>query len=684
VLHLVDVAKGFGKKTLFQNASLHISQGDRIGLVGPNGSGKTTIFRLITGEASPDTGEVTTRKGLRIGYLAQEVAPGREGRLLRTVTDGVRGLGALRREREVLLAELHDRREHGADDEATHALAARLAALDERFEHAGGYEVEGEARAVLAGLGFGADDLERPLGTFSGGWQVRAELARLLLDRPDLLLLDEPTNHLDLESMQWFESYLAQFGGAFVVVSHDREFLNRVVSKIVEVRPDGMKAFPGDYDTYRRMKADEIVLAEKRFKEQQARIREIQDFIDRNRVRKDRASQVQSRMKMLAGIERLEAPRAEGGIAFRFPSPPRSGRIVLTLEGLVQRYGANTVFDGLELTLYQGERIAMVGPNGAGKSTLLKVLAGRLAPTDGRRTLGTNVTIDYYAQHQLEALETRNTVLGEISRIADVATGPMLRGVLGAFRFSGEDVDKTVGVLSGGEKARLALAKMLLRPANLLLMDEPTNHLDITSREVLEEALRQYDGTLVITSHDRRFIDAVATKVIEVHPGARGVITYPGNYSEYVWKKAREGATAAPPTGSAAAAATDATPRQRDLERERKRREAEQRAKVSRLLAPLRERLAKVESAVEKGEARQQQLTARLADPTLYLDAEAARAAAAEHDTVARRLKELYAHWEEVQLQLEEAEAALAAASGQGESEGEGEGDAAAAEGTGA
>jgi len=312
------------------------------------------------------------------------------------------------------------------------------------------------------------------------------------------------------------------------------------------------------------------------------------------------------------------------------------------------------------------------------------VLAGRLAPTDGKRALGTNVSIDYYAQHQLEALDARNTVLAEISRIADVATGPMLRGVLGAFRFSGDDVDKPVGVLSGGEKARLALAKMLLRPANLLLMDEPTNHLDIASREVLEEALRQYDGTLVVTSHDRRFIDAVATKVLEVHPGARGVVSYPGNYSEYVWKKAREGAAqaAAAPGGAAGPASADATPRQRDLERERKRREAEQRAKMSRVLGPLRERLAKVESAVEKGEARQQQLTERLADPKLYLDAEASRAVAVEHDTVARRLKELYAHWEEVQLQIDEAEAALAAAQADGEG-GDG-GDAAPSNGAGA
>ena len=653
MLHLIDVSKNFGKRTLFRHASLHIAPGDRLGLVGPNGSGKTTLFRLLLGQSEPEEGEMRRRKLLHMGYLSQEIETQREGRVLRTVVDGVRDFGTLRRERKALLVEL----EACAGDELRSAkLAGRLAEIDERFEQVGGYALEGEARAVLTGLGFTEDDFERPLRTFSGGWQVRAELARLLLEKPDLLLLDEPTNHLDLESMMWFENYLAGFGGAFVLVAHDREFLNRVVSKIVEVRTDGLKLYPGDYDSFCRQKADEEVLQEKHYKEQQTKIRELQDFVDRNRVRKDKARQVQSRIKVLQSIEKIEAPHKEGSIHFEFPKPPRCGDIVMRLEDVTQRYGDNTVFEDLQLTLRRGDRIAVVGKNGAGKSTLLKLVADRLKPTAGKRVLGANVTLDHFAQHQIEELDPTETPLRTMQRIASLSAGPAVRGILGAFRFQGDDVDKTVAVLSGGEKARLALAKMLLRPASLLLLDEPTNHLDIASREVLEQALASYDGTLCITSHDRRFMDAVATKVLEVEDGV--LSWYPGTYSDYQWKKAQLAADAERRRGPAAAQQTEPRTKRGD-ERQRKRREAEKRAVVGKALRPLQQESDKLETTIEKAEARLAGLADRLADPALYQNGEKARRAVADHDKLEKRVASLFARWEKLQAQIERRKAAV-------------------------
>ena len=650
MLHLINVAKGFGKRTLFRGASLHIAPGDRLGLVGPNGSGKTTLFRLLLGQAAPEEGEIQRRKLLYMGYLPQEIETQREGRLLRSVVDGVRDFGSLRSSREKLLVELEA---GGVGRTRAAELARKLSDIDERFERFGGYSLEGEARAVLAGLGFTEDDLERPLNTFSGGWQVRAELARLLLEKPDLLLLDEPTNHLDLESMVWFENYLAGFDGAFVIVAHDREFLNRVVSRIVEVRRDGLKVYTGDYDDYRRQKVDEIALQEKHYRDQQVRIRELQDFIDRNRVRKDRARQVQSRIRTLEQTEILEEPTRDGAIHFDFPKPPRSGDIVLRLEGVTQRYGSNTVFEDLDLTLRRGDRVAVVGKNGAGKSTLLKLIADRLTPSAGKRIAGANVTLDHFAQHQLEELDGDETVLSTMNRIASLSAGPAVRGILGAFRFSGDDVDKQVSVLSGGEKARLALAKMLLRPASLLLMDEPTNHLDIASREVLERALDRYEGTLCITSHDRRFMDAVANKVLEVEDGVLSF--YPGNYSDYRWKRAqlRDEAEQGAPQRSDLRAEGAAPRTKRDDERQRKRQEAERRGQLSRTLRPLREESERLESAIEKTEARLAQLANRLADPALYRDGEKARRTVAEHDKVEKKLAALFSRYEAIDTKIE-------------------------------
>lgn len=647
MIHLSKVSKAFGPQVLFANVNFHIGPEDRIGLVGPNGSGKTTLFEIIDGHSGSDSGEVKRRKGLRIGYLRQETSTRHGGILIKDVIDSVRGLKALEEEK----LELEEAMKDASLDEAE-ALAKRHGEVEERFSHLGGYQIEAEAREILHGLGFGDEDLKRPLSSFSGGWHMRIQLAKILLNHPDLLLLDEPTNHLDLESIRWLESYLLGFRGAYVIVAHDRTFLNRTIRRIIEVRQSGIREYPGDYDRYRALQAENEDLEVKHYNEQQARIRELEDFIARNRVRKDRARIVQGRIKQLEKIERLELPRRRKNIRFRFPAPPRSGNVVINLEGIGKQYGKTEVFAGIDLSVLRGERIAVLGVNGAGKSTLLKVLAGAVEINGGVRTVGTNVSHQYFAQHQLEALNPHNSVLKEIQSVADYDTMPSVRGILGAFLFSGDDVDKPVDVLSGGEKSRLALAKMMLRRANLLIMDEPTNHLDIASREVLETALRTYEGTLVFTSHDRSFIDALASKVILVRDGRLN--HYLGNYSDFEWKVGQE-------TGEKERAAGDKVPAgensSRDRKREQKRLEAKRRNALYRDLKPLKKELEKIESLVSKGEARLKELETELQDPSHATNPARLYELAGEHEEMKGDLEDAYRRWVKVTEGIEAVEA---------------------------
>ncbi|MFC1889526.1 ABC-F family ATP-binding cassette domain-containing protein [Thermodesulfobacteriota bacterium] len=648
MIHLSDVSKAFGPQVLFANVNLHIGPEDRIGLVGPNGSGKTTLFEIIEGHAGSDRGDVRRRKGLRIGYLRQEMSTRDGGILIRDVIDSVRGLKALEEEKKRLEEAMKD-----APAEEAEALAKRHGEVEDRFSHLGGYQIEAEAREILHGLGFGDEDLRRPLRSFSGGWHMRIQLAKILLNHPDLLLLDEPTNHLDLESIRWLESYLLGFRGAYLIVAHDRTFLNRTIRRIIEVRQSGIREYPGDYDRYRVLQAEQEDLDVKRYNEQQARIRELEDFIARNRVRKDRARIVQGRIKQLEKIERLELPRRRKNLRFRFPAPPRSGNVVINLEGICKKYGKNEVFAGIDLSVLRGERIAVLGVNGAGKSTLLKILAGAVETDGGAKTIGTNVSYQYFAQHQLEALNPHNTVLKEIQSVADYETMPSVRGILGAFLFSGDEVDKPVDVLSGGEKSRLALAKMMLRRANLLVMDEPTNHLDIASREVLEGALRTYEGTLVFTSHDRSFIDTLASKVILVRDGR--LHHYLGNYSDFEWKVGQESKEKERGAG-AEGPETEST--SRDRKREQKRLEAKRRNVLYRALKPLKKELEKIEARVSKGEARLEALETVLQDPSLAANTARLYELAGEHTDVKSDLEDAYRRWMKVTEGIEEIQAA--------------------------
>ena len=602
-----------------------------MGLVGPNGVGKTTLCRILAGVEEADAGRVHRDRGTTVGFLPQEVGGTVAGSVLAEALGGFEDVWALERELEDIAARLaHD---------PSPELTDRYGDVQHRFEARGGYRLEAEAKMILGGLGFAPDTVHRSLAEFSGGWRMRAALARLLLLRPSLLLLDEPTNHLDLESLGWLEDFLSHYDGSVVIVSHDRYFLNRMVTSIAELAPSGLTPYPGDYDDYLVEREARRELLEARAKNQAKRVAEIERFVERFRYKASKARQVQSRIKMLDRLDRIAVDGPSRTVRFTFPSPPRTGRHVITLTGIHKAYGDNVVYRGLDLAIERAERIALVGVNGAGKSTLLKMLAGVLPPDRGARTLGANVSVHYYAQHQIDALDVRRTVLEELEASAPDVGHTRLRSILGAFLFSGDAVEKKVAVLSGGEKARLALAKMLARPAALLCMDEPTNHLDLASREVLEEALAGFQGTLVFISHDRYFINRLASKVLHV---ASGTITpYLGGYDEYL-----ESTTAPPvpepPPPVVPAPRAPAAPRAEQAPRPRRRGKDTE----------LRKRLDDIEGRIQALEARLADIAAALSDPTLYVDGARVRTITTEQTEAQREVAWLMREWEALSTEL--------------------------------
>ncbi|MGH7388476.1 MAG: ABC-F family ATP-binding cassette domain-containing protein [Candidatus Rokuibacteriota bacterium] len=652
LVQLEGVAKAYGGDPVFRDVSWRLGTGDRVGLVGPNGAGKTTLCRILAGLEEPDTGRVSRARGATVGYLPQEVGATGAGSVLAEALGGFEEVWRLEREME----ETADALERSP----TEPLTARYGELQHRFEALGGYRLETEARAILSGLGFVTSDLHRPLSEFSGGWRMRAALARLLLVRPALLLLDEPTNHLDLESLGWLESFLAGYEGAVVVVSHDRYFLNRMVSAIADLTPAGLDVYPGTYDDFLVEREARRELLEARARNQAKRVAEIERFIERFRYKATKARQVQSRIKMLERLERVEIGPGTRRIRFAFPEPPRTGRRVATLTGVRKAYGDNVVYAGVDFEVERGERVALVGVNGAGKSTLLRMLAGVLPFDGGERTLGAHVQVHYYAQHQLDALDPGRTVLEELEGVAPDLPLTRLRTLLGAFLFSGDAVDKKVAVLSGGEKARVALAKMLVRPAALLCLDEPTNHLDLVSREVLEEALAGFPGTIVFISHDRYFINRIATEVVEVAGGA--LTPYLGDYDDYLTAKSR-----ATSDGGAGWGASATRPPSTASEGDRagafggpeagRRREApgqprKPRTRVSAEVRELRRRLEEVERQIHALEARLGELSDALGDPALYADGARAREVTRERRRAEEQVAWLMHEWEELSTAL--------------------------------
>jgi len=631
LIQVRGVAKGYGGRTLFRDLTWQLSAGERIGLVGPNGAGKTTLCRILAGIEAPDEGEVSRPRGASVGYLPQDVSTSESSSPLVEALSGFEDVWRLEREMEQLAEQLAV---DGSPD-----LTARYGEIQHRFEAAGGYRLEAEAKRILGGLGFSPEEVTRPLREFSGGWRMRAALARLLLLRPSVLLLDEPTNHLDLASLAWLEDFLVGYDGTVVVVSHDRYFLNRMVTSIADLAASGLAVYQGDYDDFLVEREARRELIEAQSRNQAKRIAEIERFIERFRYKATKARQVQSRIKMLARIERIEPEAAARQIRFHFPEPPRSGRRVIALRGIHKAYGDNVVYAGLDFEAERGERVALVGPNGAGKSTLLRMLAGVIDFDRGERTLGAHVAVHYYAQHQLDLLDPARTALEEMEAVAPGLGQTRLRTILGSFLFSGDAVDKRVAVLSGGEKARLALAKMLVRPASLLALDEPTNHLDLASREVLEAALAEFAGTIVFISHDRYFINRIATRVVDIE---RGQLTnHLGTYDDFLTAKERPPAPDAA-TSVGAAPSRPAAPSRR---REPRRRADGEVRKLQKQLEDIERRIAELESRLGA-------LAETLAAPDLYRDADRARAAVSDQKNAQEEIAWLMREWEELSTEL--------------------------------
>ena len=539
MISFTNVSKQYGKQLLFVDASFQLNAGEKVGLVGPNGSGKTTVFRMIVGEEAADDGEVSVPKRTTVGYFRQDIEEMSGRSVIDEVIAGSGRLGSLHHELDQLQQALSDPAQ--ADD--MDRILARFGEVQEEYEHQGGYALESQAREVLHGLGFDDTWIEGDVGALSGGWKMRVAMARVLLGRPDVLLMDEPTNHLDIESIVWLETFLKSLPGSLLMTSHDRDFMNRVVTKVADIDDGEITVYSGNYDFYERERALRAANREAAYARQQAMLAKEQRFIDRFAANAAKAGQVQSRVKALEKIEKIELPKRRPVVAFDFRQPPRSGDDVAMLEGIGKKYGSRVVYDGLNLTVRRGERWCVMGKNGAGKTTLLKLIAGVIEPDAGQVRLGASLKMGYFAQQALQLLDANLTVWEQMQQDFPHETVGALRNLLGAFQFSGDEIDKKIRSLSGGEKSRLVLARMLLHPPNFLVLDEPTNHLDLATKDMLIESLKDFEGTMIFVSHDRSFLRGLSNRVLEVggesgHDGQP--LVYPGSYVEYVRRTGHE------------------------------------------------------------------------------------------------------------------------------------------------
>jgi ATPase subunit of ABC transporter with duplicated ATPase domains len=539
VISFARISKQYGRQVLFVEASFQLNPGEKVGLVGPNGAGKTTLFRMIVGSEAPDDGEVTVPKKLTIGYFRQDVEEMAGRSVLDEAIAGSGRVGALHHELEGLQQAMSDPGRANDLDK----ILERFGTVQEEYDHLGGYGLEAQAREVLHGLGFDDERIDGDVGALSGGWKMRVAMARVLLGRPDVLLMDEPTNHLDIESIIWLEGFLASFAGALLMTSHDRSFMNRVVSRIAEIDDGDITSYSGNYDFYERERAVREANREAAYARQQAMLAKEQRFIERFAAHAAKAAQVQSRVKALDKIEKIELPKRRRVVEFDFRQPPRSGDQVAQIQAVSKAYGSRVIYDRLSMTLRRGERWCVMGKNGAGKSTLLKMVAGATTPDDGAVVIGASVKMGYFAQQALDVLKSDLTIEEQLQHDFPQESIGSLRSLAGAFQFSGDDVDKKVRMLSGGEKTRLAMARLLLYPPNFLVLDEPTNHLDLFTKEMLIEALKNFEGTMLFVSHDRAFLRALGTRVLEVGGESgteREPMLYPGSYVEYVERTGHE------------------------------------------------------------------------------------------------------------------------------------------------
>ena len=687
MIQLAQLHKTFGDRVLFDQVTWQIGDRERVGLCGPNGAGKTTLLKMLAGFEEPDSGQVVTPSGLTVGYLPQDGLNHHGRTLLDEASTAFAGLLARKAEMHALEARLGDETVPEGEHES---MLVRYAELQEQFRRDDGYSIDLRIATVLRGLGFSQDDFAKATETFSGGWQMRIALAKLLLGRPGLLLLDEPTNHLDLDARNWLEEYLSTYPHAVILVSHDRYFLDAVVTRITDVNLRTLTDYVGNYSKYVEQRDAMLDRLRQAKRDQDEEVARVKMFIDRFRYQATKAAQVQSRIKMLEKVVPIEVPPERKRVRFTFPTAPKSGRTVLELKGVKKAYGATRVFDGIDLLIERGDRVALIGPNGAGKSTLMRMLSGTESPDSGTRTEGHQVVMQYFAQDEATRLEPTHTVYETLEAGSPIQMVPAIRTILGGFLFGGDDIYKKAGVLSGGERTRLAVARMLLRPANTLLLDEPTNHLDMDSKDVLLDALEDFGGTLILVSHDRYFIDKLATKVIDV--GGGKALVYPGGYEEYRWSLAKReeeaAAKAAPPKPAARpapqavqAAAPKAGPPQAnqkpaaprpptpkpgaaaqppmpakagDTREDRKRQEAEERRR-KRAREAVEGRIATLEAAIAEREQAMKTLEAEMSAPGFYENHDASKPTIDKHQALMFELGDLMHHWEELQQELEAA-----------------------------
>lgn len=660
MLSINDLNLQFGNKHIFRNVAVQIHSGDRVGLAGVNGSGKSTLLRIMCGQQDVDPGIVNRASWFTVAYLPQEVSIELGGNSLYAEAESA--FDEVLAQQDELDRVSEELALLDAGDPAVDGLLARQGELQHLLEGSDIFRIRPQVERVLFGLGFSADDLEREVKSFSGGWIMRLLLAKLLLKRPALLLLDEPTNHLDLDSLTWLEDFLIGYQGAMVIISHDRAFLDRVTAITWELSLGRLSVFRGNYSHYLVEKAQRMELERSAYDNQQAMIRQSERFITRFRAKSTKARQVQSRVKQLEKLERLELSETDRTIHFSFPPAAPSGRDVLTLEGVRKSYHGRQVFDGVSFSLQRGDKLAVVGVNGAGKTTLLKIMAG-LIEAEGTIKPGHNVILSYFGQHQAQELPGELTILDTVYHTAVDMTITQVRSLLGAFLFSGDEVEKQVRVLSGGEKSRVALAKMLVRPANLMLLDEPTNHLDMSSQEILQEAMAQYEGTIIVVSHNRFFVNSFVNKVLEIRNGKATL--HEGNIDDYLeWRRKREEQAASAPEpakGEMVTSSGEAADAGQSVDRKAQRKQrAQERQLLNQKLGPWKKKNEEAEREIDRYERRKVELEALMADPELYGNQERWGEVSKEYNQVVRHLERAYQRWEEAQQAIEAIEQEVA------------------------
>ncbi|CAN5201964.1 ABC-F family ATP-binding cassette domain-containing protein [soil metagenome] len=657
MLTVDKVSLQFGGRALFRDLGFTVRPKDRVAFVGPNGAGKSTLMKIIAGIETPDSGGILKAKGLGVGYLPQEGIHISGTTLFAEVEQAFGGVLAIQAELDKT-SELLDVLDTSSE-EFGEALE-RFGALQLRLEHHDVAKMKPRIETVLSGLGFARTDFGRDTGEFSGGWQMRIALAKLLLAEPDVLLLDEPTNHLDLDSQQWVEGFLVSYAGAIVLISHDRAFLDSLVDRTLAFEKGRVEEYAGNYSFYVREREARRELLVRAYKNQQREIEKTEALINRFRAKASKAAMAQSRIKALDKMERIEIEAEDAEISFRFPQPRPSGQSVVKMEGLTKRYGSLTVFENFDFEITKCDRIAVVGVNGAGKSTFTRIASGQEAPSEGTRTVGYKVSIAHFSQNHADELDCSKTVLRTVEEAASRQAAPHARTLLGSFLFRGDDVFKTVGVLSGGERSRVALARMLVQPANFLLLDEPTNHLDMQSQEVLQHALKEYTGTYLIVSHNRAFLDPVVTKVLEFAPGQQPRL-FLGNVTDYIEKKQAEAEAASRRGAPPAAARTDLAPASGTARKEQKKAEARLRQERSQKLKPLEQELETVEATIANLEREKAEIVRSMSVPEFFEDKERAKGIAARFKEVDLELESAYTRWTKIDEELDRQRAKLQA-----------------------